>query len=154
GPGGVAMILEVLTDNKNRTASDVRMLFRKGQLGSIGAVTWMFDRLGVIEATHEGAGLDFEGAAIEAGAQNVEALEKEEIPVGHTGARFFCDPSDLDSVNKALTAMKWVISLSEMSYIAKTPSELPGDAEKKEVTDFLAALDDNDDVHRIYTALK
>jgi YebC/PmpR family DNA-binding regulatory protein len=152
-PHNVPVIVECLTDNKNRTAADVRVLFRKGQIGAVGSVTWMFDRLGVIEATHSDKSLDIEGAAIEAGAQNVEPLEGTEIPEGHTGARFFCDPTDLDSVNKALTAAGWVVTLSEMNFIAKNSSDLPED-QKKEVTDFLQAMDDNDDVHRIYTSLK
>lgn len=152
-PHKVPLIVECLTDNRNRTAADVRILFRKGQLGGAGSVTWMFDRLGVIEATHSDKSLDIEGAAIEAGAQNVEPLEASEVAAGQLGARFFTDPGDLDSVNKALTSAGWVVSLSELSYIAKNFSELSAD-QKKEVTDFLEAIDDNDDVHRIYTAIK
>ncbi len=151
-PHRVPVIVECLTDNKNRTASDIRVLFRKGQLGNQGAVAWMFDRLGVIEATTTHAGVDIEGVAIEAGAQNVEPLEPEDVPAGSTGARFFCETTDLDAVNKALTSQGWIITLSEMSYLAKNKVELT-DAEKKEVSDFLSAIDDSDDVHRIYTAL-
>src|SRR4051812_49132182 len=90
-PHKVPVIVECLTDNKNRTAADIRVLFRKGTLGAVGSVSWQFDRLGVVEATIGKPGLDIEGAAIEAGAQNVERLEPEEVPAGHTGARFFCD---------------------------------------------------------------
>lgn len=152
-PHRVPVIVECLTDNKNRTAADIRMLFRKGQLGSIGSVTWMFDRLGVVEATFPKAGVDFEGAAIEAGAQNVEPLEAEEVAAGQTGARFFCDPSDLDSVSKNLSQTQWTVTLSELSYLAKSFTDLSDD-QKKEVTDFLGAIDDHDDVHRIYTAIR
>ena len=98
-PHKVPVIVECLTDNKNRTAADIRVLFRKGQLGAMGTVAWMFDRLGVVEATHPRRAMDIEGAAIEAGAQNVEPLEAEEVPAGHTGARFFCDTKDLDAVS-------------------------------------------------------
>ena len=153
-PHQVAVIVECLTDNKNRTAADIRVLFRKGQLGSIGAVTWMFDRLGVIEATHPTPNLDIEGSAIEAGAQNVEPLESSEVTAGQSGARFFCDPADLDTVNKALTEAGWLITQSELSFVAKNFTELDDEAKRKEVTDFLQALDDNDDVHRIYASLK
>jgi YebC/PmpR family DNA-binding regulatory protein len=152
-PHQVPVIVECLTDNKNRTSSDIRVLFRKGQLGNQGAVAWMFDRLGVIEATTPKEGIDIEGVAIEAGAQNVEPLEAEDIPAGSTGARFFCDTTDLDAVNKSLAAQGWVITLSEMSYIAKNKVEISDEAKKKEVVEFLGAIDDNDDVHRIYTAL-
>lgn len=152
-PHRVPVIVECLTDNKNRTAADVRVLFRKGQLGSAGSVGWMFDRLGVVEATHVGTGLDIEGAAIEAGAQNVEPLESEEVPAGSTGARFFCDPTDLMAVAKALSQAQWTITLAELSFLAKNFVDLD-DAQKKEVAEFLGAVDDHDDVHRIYAAMK
>ena len=70
-PCKVPVIVECLTDNKNRTASDIRVFFKKGHLGSIGSVAWMFDHLGVVEATHRDKTKDIEGAAIEAGAQAV-----------------------------------------------------------------------------------
>jgi YebC/PmpR family DNA-binding regulatory protein len=152
-PHKVPVIVECLTDNKNRTAADIRVIFRKGQLGNVGTVGWMFDRLGVIDATHEGAGLDIEGAAIEAGAQNVEPLTGEEIPAGHTGATFYCDTTDLDAVSKALVAQGWVVTKSEMNYIAKQFTDL-GDEQRKEVADFLNEVDDHDDVHRVYAALR
>jgi YebC/PmpR family DNA-binding regulatory protein len=152
-PHQVPVIVECLTDNKNRTSSDIRVLFRKGQLGSMGSVAWMFDRLGVVEATLAQIGVDIEGSAIEAGADQVEPLEGEEVPAGQTGARFICHPQDLDSVTKSLEKAGWKVTQSEMSYIAKTPLELDESA-RKEVTDFLNAIDDNDDVHRVYAALK
>lgn len=151
-PHRVPVIVECLTDNKNRTASDIRQLFRKGQLGSMGAVSWMFDRKGVVEATVARTGIDLEGVAIEAGAQDVEPLEAEEAGAGSTGGRFFCDSTDLDSVSRAITQMGWTLTLSELSYIAKSKTEIADDV-KKEVTDFLDALDDCDDVHRIYVGL-
>ncbi|MBI3556861.1 MAG: YebC/PmpR family DNA-binding transcriptional regulator [Deltaproteobacteria bacterium] len=152
-PHQVPLIVECLTDNKNRTASDVRMIFRKGQLGSIGSVGWMFDRAGVVEATHKDKTLDTEGVAIEAGAQNVEPLEKADIPDGHIGARFICDASDLGAVSKFLGEAGWAVSLSELSYLAKSYPELTPE-QRKEVSAFLGEVDDNDDVHRIYVALK
>ncbi len=153
-PHQVPMIVECLTDNKNRTASDIRSIFRRAQLGSIGSVAWMFDRLGVVEATHTQGKLDLETVAIEAGAQNVEPLESEEIPANGSGIRCFCEPTDLDTVVKFLTKSGWTITQAEMSYQAKNPVEIEDAAKKKEVTDFLEAVDDNDDVHRVYVALK
>ena len=153
-PHQVAVIVECLTENKNRTAADVRVLFRKGQLGAAGSVAWMYDRLGVVEATHSDARQDIEGVAIEAGAQNVEALEATEVPPGQIGARFFCDPTDLGSVSKYLGTQGWTISMAEMSYIPKNALEITDDAKKTEITDFLNGLDDCDDVHRVYPALK
>ena len=153
GPHKIPIVVECLTDNKNRTAADIRVLFRKGMLGAMGSITWMFDRLGVIEATHSAGGKDIEGEAIEAGAQNVEPLEKSEIPAGHSGARFFCDTADLDAVSKYLLHSGWTLTVFEMSYIAKNLLELPED-QKKEVAEFLNAIDEHDDVHRVYAALK
>ena len=152
-PHKVPVIVECLTDNKNRSASDVRVLFRKGQLGAMGAVAWMFDRVGVIEASHGGLGLDFEAAAIEAGAQDVEALEAEDVEAGQTGARFYTEPSDLDAVNRQLTDLGWTVSKSELAYRGKNPVEVSGEA-RKEVEAFLGDIDDNDDVHRVYAAIK
>ncbi len=153
-PHKVPLIIECLTDNKNRTASDMRVLFRKeGQLGAIGSVAWMFDRLGVIEATNAKGGLDIEGAAIEAGAQDVEPLEESEVESGHTGARFYTEPTDLDVVNKQLHEAGWTVSKSELSYRAKSGVELTAEA-RKEVETFLGTIDDNDDVHRVYAGLR
>jgi YebC/PmpR family DNA-binding regulatory protein len=152
-PHKVPIIIECLTDNRNRTAPDIRNLFKEGQLGAIGSVAWMFDHMGVVEATHEDKSLDIETSAIEAGAQNVEPLEAFDIPEGHIGARFICDRTDLDKVTKFLKDAKWSVTTSEMSYIAKSSVEL-SEEQKREVTEFLSAIDENDDVHRIYTGLK
>ncbi len=152
-PHQVPVVVECLTENKNRTAADIRLLFRKGMLGSIGSVTWMFDRLGVVEATHPSSEKDIEGEAIESGAQNVEPLDSREIPSGYCGARFFCEPVDLDSVSKFLAQAGWDITASEMSYLSKNRIELSSE-QRQEVTDFLDAIDDHDDVHRVYTAIQ
>lgn len=152
-PYQLPIIVECLTDNKNRTAADMRVLFRKGQLGNVGCVSWQFDRLGVVEASHAYVHQDREEVAIEAGAQNVEPLEAEDVPANHIGARFFCLPTDLDAMAKVLNQKQWVITLSELSYIAKNRLILPED-QKKEVTGFLEAIDDHDDVHRIFVAMQ
>ncbi len=152
-PHKVPVIVECLTDNRNRTSSEIKALFRKGQLGAIGSVTWMFDKLGSIEATLPNKSKDIEEVAIEAGAQNVEPLEKHEVSEDHIGARFYTEPSDLDSVNKYLSGAGWVITQSEISYVAKNFMDLSSE-HKKEVVEFLSAIDEFEDVHRIYTALK
>lgn len=152
-PHQVPVIVECLTENRNRTAADIRVLFRKGQLGSVGSVGYLFDRMGVVEATHSDKTLDLESVAIEAGAQNVEPLETAEVPVGSIGARFFCDMKDLDSVNKFVVKAGWTVTLSEFSYIAKNNAEL-GEAQSKEVVEFLNDINDHDDVHRVYAAMK
>ena len=152
-PHKVPVIVECLTDNKNRTAADIRVLFRKGMLGAMGSVNWMFDRLGVVEATHSNQSLDRESVAIEAGAQNVEPLEADQVQSDQIGARFFCDTADLDSVSKYLAKEGWVVTLSEMSYLAKNFMDL-SDEQKKEVADFLNEVDEHDDVNRVYAAIR
>ena len=127
-PAKVPIIVECLTENKNRTASDIRRLFKDGHLGAIGSVAWMFDRMGVVEAHHADKSQDIEGAAIEAGAENVEPLQAG-IPEGHVGARFYTAAVSLDGVAKYLAANKWTITTSELSYIAKNAVEASGVAD-------------------------
>lgn len=153
GPHKVPVVVECLTDNRNRTAPEIRTLFKAGTLGQPGSMAFFFDRLGVVEATHTDKSRDSEGDAIEAGAQNVEPLDAAEIPEGSIGATFLTDPKDLAAVSKWLAAAGWKIAASELRYVAKQPVEL-AEAAKKEVVDFLNGLDDHDDVHRVYAALK
>jgi YebC/PmpR family DNA-binding regulatory protein len=152
-PHKVPVIVECLTDNRNRTAPEIRHLFRAGSLGAPGSVGFFFDHRGVVEATHPDKMRDAEGDAIEAGAQNVEALEPEEIPEGQTGARFITEPRDLDAVTKYVAKAGWKVSAAEMRYLAKNFVELE-EAQRREVAEFLNALDDHDDVHRVYAALR
>lgn len=146
GPHRVPVVLECLTDNKNRTAANIRGLFNKhGQLGAPGSVTWDFQRLGAIEASPPAAGGDPTEAAIEAGAQDVEE--------GEDGAsRFLTDPTEVDSVHKALAALGWTVKSAELAWVAKNPVSV-GEAERAEVEAFLEALDEDDDAHRLYVGL-
>jgi len=152
-PHKVPVVVECLTDNRNRTAPEIRKLFQAGSLGQPGSVAFFFNHLGVVEATHAEPNRDAEADAIEAGAQEVEPLEADETPAGTRGARFLTEIKDLDTVSKALKAAGWNILASEIRYVAKNLAEIP-DAQRKEVTDFLTALDDHDDVHRVYAAVK
>lgn len=152
-PHKVPVIVECLTENRNRTAPEIRQLFKVGQFGGPGSVAFMFDRWGVVEANHADKSQDIEAAAIEAGAQEVQPLTGEDVPEDRIGARFLCSPPDLDAVAKFLTSAKWSVTASEISYLAKNYVELP-EGQRKEVADFLTALDEHDDVHRVYAALK
>lgn len=151
-PHKVPVIVECITDNRKRTAPEIRNLFKDGQLGQPGSMAFFFEHSGVIEATHTDKSRDPEGDAIEAGAQNVEALEAEEIPEGSIGARFLTDIKDLGSASSWLAKAGWKIIASEMRYIAKQPVQLE-EEQKKHVIEFLHALDDHDDVHHVFTAL-
>jgi YebC/PmpR family DNA-binding regulatory protein len=152
-PHKVPVVVECLTDNRNRTAPEIRNLFKAGALGQPGSVGFFFNHVGVVEATHTDANRDPEGDAIEAGAQEVEALEAEETPAGTKGARFTTEIKDLDHVSKALKAAGWNVIASEIRYVAKNFTDV-SETGRKEVIEFLNALDDHDDVHRVYAALK
>jgi len=152
-PHKVPVVVECLTDSRNRTAPEIRNIFKAGSLGQPGSVGFFFNHLGVVEATHADANRDAEGDAIEAGAQEVEALEPEEVPEGQRGARFITEVKDLDAVSKSLKAAGWTIISAEIRYLAKSFPEL-SEMARKEVTAFLNALDDHDDVHRVYAAIR
>src|SRR5712672_564224 len=152
-PHKVPVVVECLTDSRNRTAPEIRNLIKTGSLGQPGSVAFFFNHLGVVEATHTDLKRDAEADAIESGAQEIEALEAEEIPEGQKGARFLTEIKDLDAVSKALKAAGWKILSSEIRYLAKNFPELDQSA-RKEVVDFLNTLDDHDDVHRVYAAMR
>jgi YebC/PmpR family DNA-binding regulatory protein len=151
-PHKVAVVVECLTDNRNRTAPDIRNLFRAGALGAPGCTSFFFDHVGVVEATHTDRARDPEADAIEAGAENVEPLEAEETAESALGARFITAPKELSAVSRWLLAAGWKITASELRYQAKTPATLTPE-QRQHVVDFLTALDDHDDVHRVYAAL-
>jgi YebC/PmpR family DNA-binding regulatory protein len=152
-PHKVPVVVECLTDNRNRTAPEIRNIFKAGSLGQPGSVAFFFNHIGVVEATHPDPKRDAEGDAIEAGAQEIEPLEPEEIPAGQAGARFLTGTKDLDAVSKALKAAGWNVIAAEIRYLAKSFPEI-SEAARKEVVDFLNTLDDHDDVHRVYAAMK
>src|SRR5262245_59595867 len=148
-PHKVPVIVECLTDNRNRTAPEIRKLFQARTLGQPGSVGFFFNHLGVVEATHPDPHRDAEADAIEAGAQEIAPLEADGVPDGQKGAQFLTEIKDLDTVSKVLKAAGWTVIASEIRYIAKSFVEV-GDAARNEVADFLNALDDHDDVHRVY----
>jgi YebC/PmpR family DNA-binding regulatory protein len=148
-PHRVAVMVECLTDNVNRTAPEMRVLFRKGQLGTSGSVSWDFDHVGMIEAEPAAPGADAEVAAIEAGAQDFEPGEDEGATL------FLTDPADLDLVSRALPAHGFTVLSAKLGYKAKNPIDPASlSAEQMaEVEDFLGAIDANDDVQNVYVGL-
>ena len=156
-PNKVPVIVEILTDNNNRTAPEIRVLFKKGgQLGSPGSNKFLFDHVGLVEAHHADPNADIEAAAIEAGAQDVEQLshrENDDIPEGTNGARFITERSDLHMVSQWLATNGWTVVTSELGYL---PKNFPGlsESERTQTGEFLQALEDHDDVHRVWAAIK
>jgi len=143
-PHRVPVIVECLTDNLNRTVSNIRVLFRKGQLGSTGSVSWDFDFLGMLEAEARSADADPELAAIESGA--------DDFSIEETGVLFFTAPTDLDAVQKSLPGFGYEVQKAYLGYRPKTLVTL-GAAEREEVEAFLQAIDEDDDVQTVYAGL-
>lgn len=146
-PHNVALIVECLTDNVNRTVSEIRVLFRGGQLGGEGSVAWDFDHVGLIEARAEDSEADEDEAAIEAGAQDVE-------PAGDDGlTQFITDTADLDTVCRALPTFGFTVESAKIGYRPKNPQSLSGE-QRQEVETFLSAIHEHDDVQEVYVALE
>jgi len=155
-PHKVPLILEVLTDNVNRTAPEIRNLFKKGQLGTAGSNKFLFEHVGLVEAYHPDANTDREAAAIEAGANEVETLtsqQNDDIPDGAVAARFIVERTAIHNVSKWLAQDGWTVITSEPGYLPKNYPEL-NDAQRAEVGEFLQELDDHDDVSRIWAAVR
>jgi YebC/PmpR family DNA-binding regulatory protein len=145
-PHRVPVIVECLSDNINRTKSSMNVLFRKGQLGAEGSVSWDFDYQGLIEAVPGAKDADPELAAIEAGAQDFEPSEE--------GATLFItDATDLDAVCRALPAHGFTVQSAQLGYRAKNPVNTLSDAEREEVEAFLEAMDADEDVQNVYVGL-
>lgn len=146
GPHGVGVIVECQTDNKHRTAPEMRNVFKKhgGNLGESGSVAWMFTRVGAIEGTKAGS-FDLDEEAIEAGADDVYKNEDGTV-------EFYCVLELLDSVRSSLAARGWKIESAAPSYKANNFTEL-SESQKKEVEEFLIALDDLDDTHLVHATI-
>ena len=155
-PHKVPVIVEIYTDNNQRTAPEIRLLFRKGVLGAAGSNKFLFDHVGLVEAHTTDAGADLEGTAIEAGANDFSPLthaENDDIPEGVTGARFVTDRTAVHVVSSWLKQHGWSVVTSEIGYVAKQFPELD-DTGRAEVGEFLQALEDHDDVQRVWAAVK
>jgi YebC/PmpR family DNA-binding regulatory protein len=147
GPHGVAMLVETLTDNKNRTVQDLRAIFVRGggNLGEPGSVMWMFDKVGSTIAKAEKPGLDPEEAAINAGADEVIPLEEGQF-------QFISAASDVDAVQHSLSEQGWKVLKYEISYKSKTPSELTSEQEA-DLRTLMDRIDDHDDVKKIHLSV-
>ena len=145
GPGGVALFIEALTDNRNRTAADVRQAFTKsdGNLGESGSVAWLFERKGVI-LVEDGADEDeLMLAAADAGAEDVEAEE--------SGYRITAAPENLHSVRGALEEAGMPIESAEATMVPKTVVSIEDETMARKVVRLVDDLEENDDVQAVYS---
>ena len=145
GPAGVAVIVEALTDNRNRTASDVRHTFAKndGNLGTSGAVAWLFERRGVVLVPADGADEDeLTLAAAEGGADDV-SLDGSSYEV-------LSAAEQLATVREAVAAAGFEIESAELTMLPKTTVAVEDENEAKKILRLIDQLEDNDDVQEVY----
>jgi YebC/PmpR family DNA-binding regulatory protein len=145
GPSGVAVIVEALTDNRNRTASDVRHAFDKndGNLGTSGAVAWLFERRGVVLVSADGVDEDeLTLAAADGGADDV-ALDGSTYEV-------LTAPEALSGVREALESAGFTVESSELTLLPKTTVEVADESAAKKVLRLIDQLEENDDVQDVY----
>jgi YebC/PmpR family DNA-binding regulatory protein len=145
GPAGIAVIVECLTDNKNRTVTNIRMIFNKrgGNLGNSGSVGWMFERKGLIRAKAEGNQEEIELLAIDAGADDIQA-KGEEVEV-------YTPFNTLHQVVEALKAKGVEVEKAEVMMKPKELIKVGDEAKAKNVLDFLGALEEDMDVTNVYS---
>jgi YebC/PmpR family DNA-binding regulatory protein len=144
GPGGVAVLVEAATDNRNRTAAEVRSIFTKagGQLAGSGAVAWQFEPRGLIAIAPDGQDADEVAlTAIDAGAEDVDTDDPEAIEI-------FTSPADLERVRQALEAAGIGIDSAESTMIAKQTVELDS-TKARQALRLVEQLEDLDDVQRV-----
>ena len=145
GPGGVAVIVEALTDNRNRTASDVRHLFAKndGNLGTAGAVSWLFERRGVVLVNADGVDEDeLTLAAAEGGADDVE--------LDGTTFQIVGPVETLSAVREAVEAAGFSVDSAELTMVPKTTVQVESENDAKKILRLVDQLEDNDDVQDVY----
>ena len=145
GPGGVAVLVECLTDNRNRTIADVRHAFGKagGNVGTSGCVAWMFDKKGLITVNKKDATEEtLMEVALEAGAEDIKD-EDDCFDI-------IMDPSDFDTVKEAVDKADIKFEAAEITMIPQTLTELKG-SEAEQMIKFMDVLDDLDDVQKFYS---
>lgn len=149
GPSGIAVLIEVMTDNRNRTTPEIRALLARnsGQMGEAGSVSWMFERRGVIEV--KGKGLDEDAlmsCGLEAGMTDMAPSED--------GYTLYCEPSDLQTLKEALESnknAKYVVDSAESPMVPKTPVEISDVEAARKIIQLIEALEDHDDTQNVYS---
>lgn len=148
GPGGISLIIEGITDNKNRTVGEIKGILGQfdGKMAGEGAVRWMFERKGFLEIDSAGKNSgEIEMAAIEAGADDVDIREGR--------VSIYTKPEDLEAVKKSLQEKQLTITSAALEWVPKEEVVL-GDKDKEKVEKLFEALDDNDSVQDVFSNLK
>jgi len=148
GPGGVAMLIDVLTDNRNRTNGEIRKIFERcgGKMGSAGTVAYLFERKGVFIVDAKTVDEDtLMGVILEAGADDLKRLDDD--------FEILCDPTIFNEVKTALEKAAIQTKVAEITQLPKAPTDLDVEAGLK-VMRLIDALDDQDDVQNVYTSMQ
>lgn len=145
-PHGIAVMMDAITDNKNRTVAELRRLFSEngGNLGETGTVNWMFEKMGAVTIT----GKTSEDELLEL----LLEYDIKDIQMNDDSCTVYCDIKSLESVKSALEKAKLKIDESGLEWVAKTTTELP-EAQADKVLEFLSKLQDHEDVENVYTNL-
>ncbi|MDR1049187.1 MAG: YebC/PmpR family DNA-binding transcriptional regulator [Synergistaceae bacterium] len=147
GPGGIAVLIEVMTDNRNRTTPEIRALLARngGQMGEAGSVAWMFERRGVIEV--KGGNLDEDAlmaCGLDAGMTDMEPSDE--------GYTLYSEPSDLQTLREALEKAKFVVESAETPMVPKTPVEISDAETARRIIRLIDALEEHDDAQNVYSS--
>lgn len=148
GPGGVAILIEALTDNRNRTAADLRAAFSKsnGNLGETGCVGWMFEQKGVVTLAQPGDEEPLLEATMEGGAETYELIELDEDT---PGVDVFCDPSNLEQLDTALKAHQYTVQQTELRWIPSNTVMVDDPDQARLLLKLMDALEELDDVQSV-----
>jgi len=146
GPSGIAVLIEIMTDNRNRTTPEIRALLARngGQMGESGSVNWMFERKGVIEVKGEGLDEDaLMSCGLESGMTDME-------PSGE-GFTLYCDPPSLQTLKEALEKAKYVVESAETPMVPKTPVEITDVEAARKIVQLIDVLEEHDDSQNVYS---
>ncbi|MBI2451111.1 MAG: YebC/PmpR family DNA-binding transcriptional regulator [Parcubacteria group bacterium] len=148
GPGGTALMLEAITDNRNRTVAEIKHILSQyeGKLAEPGSVSWMFEKRAVIEIKKNKIDENKELDIIEAGAEDLESHE-EKIDV-------YAKPENLENIKNRLIKKGVEIISASIDLVAKNPVQITNQAAKKKIEELFEALDDQEDVQEIYSNIK
>ncbi len=147
GPGGVAMLVDVTTDNRNRAAGEIRKIFERsgGKMGSAGSVAWMFERKGLLAVDAKTADEDrLMEIALEGGADDLKRSD--------SNFEITCDPAAFGKVQEALHQNGIATTTAEITQLPKTPMDVDAETAKK-VLKMMEALDEHDDVQNVYSTM-
>ncbi len=146
GPGGSALLVQVLTDNRNRAASDVRHLFTRGggNLAAANAVAWMFEKKGVVTIENVKNADELELELIDAGA--------DDFKVDGNVLEAYCAPEQLKALRDALEKRKIAVTSAELAWIAKSPAQVTDD-QAVQTMRLMESLEEHDDVQKVYSNL-